>query len=80
MISTSFFKYVKALHRLQKKIWLAIHQVYETAPPHETIALNLVRKSGLRDIATRLWNLTWIGPHTVILTMPATAKVNRIRT
>jgi hypothetical protein len=80
MTNISFLKSLEVLHWVQNQHWPAIHQVYETAPPHETIALNLVRKSGLRDIATRLWNLTWIGPHTVILTMPATAKVNRIRT
>ena len=44
MISTSFFKYVKALHRLQKKIWLAIHQVYEPAPLPNPIALKQVTK------------------------------------
>lgn len=44
MISTSIFKYVKALHRLQKKIWLAIHQVYEPAPLPNPIALKHVTK------------------------------------
>lgn len=57
-----FLKSLEALHRVQKQLWPAMCQVYESAPPHNPLALNQVTKSGLRDLTTRLWILTGKDP------------------
>lgn len=76
----TFLKSLEALHRVQKQLWSAICQAYESAPPTKPHCFEPGDEVWIKRHSHKTLGPRWKGPRTVILTTPMAVKVDRIRT
>ena len=80
MTTIGFLRTLETLHRVQKQLWPAICQVYESASPPNSHCFEPGDEVCIKRYNHKTLEPHWKGPHTMILTTPTSVKIDEIRT
>ena len=79
MTTIGFLRTLETLHRVQKQLWPAICQVYESASPPNSHCFEPGDEVCIKRYNHKTLEPHWKGPHTMILTTSMALKVDGIR-